>query len=266
VSQTFQIHDSSEGGQSSRRRPIVLARIPRVGVEVGAVAESTPIAPAAAPDLQPNLPSQETRLFVDRQHELTAPTEPEFHEQPWSQAEPQPESPSRRHRFHKAHGRRRSAEPSPVDSPRSGKSSKPSSILGEVISNPGLSVILALAASAALLYWLVVVPGRVPIVDYNNNYETFGSAEIKTPEFSSPTTSPVTSSSAAAERHHFPEQGSTPSIEPMPVFDDASAQAYPATRDSRNWNLARKNNRDYSAERATLREMPPTPIPASRQP
>jgi hypothetical protein len=238
-----------------------------------------PAALAVTSESQPTTPSQETRFFVDREHELAAPTEPEFHEQPRSQAEPQAEPkaelPSRRHRFHKAHGRSRSAKPSRVDSPQSGVSSGLSSFLGKVTSNPGLSVMLALAASGALLYWLIVVPGRESIADYNSNYETIGSTEIKTPEFSSPAASPVTSASAAAERHYFPEQVPTPSIEPTAVFDDASAQAYPPTRDSRNWNLARTNNRDASAKNAfgtavkpgvTLREMPPTPIRVSRQP
>ena len=288
--------DSSDGEPSSARRPIVLARIPHVGAQVGAVAGSAPVAhaaPAAILESQPSTFSQGTRFYVDQQHALAAPTEPEFHEQLQPQAEPQAESQSRQRRFHGAHGRRQSPEASsesrPAGSPQPGVANGLSRLHGEVTSYSGLIVTLVLAASGALLYWMIVVPGRVPVADYKNSYETFGSVEIESPEFPPRTAPPAehrlaltteqsappeTTADAAAELLRLPEQLPLPSDEPPPVFDDASAQDYPTTDHPQEWNLARTNDPYVSAENSrgssakpemAHREMPPTPIPVSRQ-
>jgi hypothetical protein len=279
VSQPFQVHESSDSQLSSARRPIVLARIPHVGVQPGAVVRSAPVAPAAPtidPESQPDLLSQGTKFYVDQQHTLAPPTEPEFHEL----TEPQsgPETEPRQLRFHGAHGRRRSPELSsetmPSDSPQPTVAGGLSRLHGEVTSNSGLIVTVALAASGLLLYWMLIVPARVPIADYKNSYETFGSVETEAPRFV-PQTAPTaeTTADAAGDQLHLPKQLPPPSDE-LPRFDDASAQAYPATSHPHPWSVARATRENFRAARTSgvgtkpemaQHEMPATPIPARRQ-
>ncbi len=282
MSQPLHVYGSSDGGQSPARRPIVLARIPHVGAQVGAVAKPAPVAHAAPVDdveSPPSAFSPGTRYYVDSQHTLAPPAGSELHEQPAEQSQPEPQS--RHHRFHKAHGRRLH-ETSPADNSPPGVASGLSRLHGEVTSYSGLIVTLALAASGALLYWMIIAPGQAPIADYSNSYETFGSTEIEIPEFAPRTASsaelsapPETTAEAAAELTHLPEQLPAPSDEPPPVFNDASAQVYPTTDHPYEWELARLKDPDIAKEEdvagaspgpETLHpEMPPTPIRVSRQ-
>ena len=153
----------------------------------------------------------------------------------------------------------------------------------------GLIVTLALAVSGALLYWIIIAPGQVPIADHNNSYETFGSIEITAPKFTPPTAPPAepqiasseefsappdTTAEAAPELIHVPEQLPVPTDEAPPMFDDASAQVYPTTGYQQEWNLAGLSETDLTAEKETSLssksevtelELPPTPIRVSRQ-
>lgn len=290
MSQPFHIYGSSEGDQSSTRRPIVLARIPHVGAQVGAVDEFAPAGPAMpvpAVESQPSAFSQGTRYYVDSQHALAPPAELEPQRQPEPQS--QPESQSHHQRRHKAHGHRRSPESSPAGIPQPGVASGLSRLHGEVTSYSALIVTLALAASGALLYWMIIVPGQAPMADYSNSYETFGSAEIVIPEFTlstaqpdefqfAPSTEifapPETTAEAAPELIFMPEQLPAPSDEAGPVFNDASAQVYPTTDYPQEWDLANLSETEFfdrglaafsSIPEVSESGVPPTPIHVSRQ-
>jgi hypothetical protein len=162
----------------------------------------------------------------------------------------------------------------------------------ELASYAGLIVTLALLASGALLYWLIVAPSQAPVADYSNSYETFGSAEIGIPKYTPPTTPPTTlpvdrqfaspselsalpgtTAESTSELLRLPEQTPVPSDEPEPIFNDASAKAYPATNHPHDWDLARLRVTDVAGENAAASSskpemprpaMPPMPTPVNR--
>ncbi len=289
-----------DGGRSLARRPIVLARIPHVG----AMAESAPVghtAPAPTVESQPGPFPQGTRFYVDSQHTSVPPAEPETlqqaetHQQaephwqtePQLQAERQSRTPGHR-RSHRAHGHPRSPESSTAGSPQPSLATELSRLHEELSSYAGLIVTLALVASGALLYWMIVAPSQTPVADYSNSYETFGSAEIEIPKFAPPTTPPAdrqfaspselsalpgTPAESASEPIRLPEQTPVPSDEPEPVYNDASAWAYPATNHPHGWDLSRLRVTDVAGENAAAssskpemarRAMPPMPTPVDR--
>ena len=290
MSQPFHIYGSTDGGRSLARRPIVLARIPHVGTQVSTEAESAPVshtAPAPTVESQPGPFSQGTRFYVDSKHTSTHPAEPQTHQQ----AETQSRTPGHL-RSHRAHGQPRSPESPTAGSPQPSLATGLSRLHAELASYAGLIVTLALLASGALLYWLIVAPSQAPVADYSNSYETFGSAEIDIPKFTPPTTPPTTlpverqfaspselsalpgtPAESASELLRLPEQSPAPSDEPKPMFNDASAWAYPTTNHPHDWDLARLHVTDVARENAAafsskpeIRRptMPPMPTPVDR--
>ena len=286
MSQPFHIYGSTDGGRSLARRPIVLARIPHVGTQVSTEAESAPVdhaAPAPAVESQPAPFPQGTRFYVDSQHSSAPHAEPQTHQQ----AETQSRTPGHR-RSHRAHGQPRSPESLTAGSPQPSLATGLSRLHEELASYAGLIVTLALLASGALLYWMIVAPSRAPVADYSNSYETFGSAEIDIPKFAPPTTLPVdrqfaspselsalpgTTAESTSELLRLPEQTPVPSDEPEPIFNDASAKAYPATNHPHGWDLARLRVTDVAGENVAASSskpemprpaMPPMPTPIDR--
>ncbi len=265
VAQSFQIYDSTGGGRPVSRRPIVLARLPHVG----AVVKPAGFTPVAAF-------SQDTRFYVDAHHASL----PAGEAAPARQFEPAPQTTS--HRRHDGPHRR----------PTTGKTSFPrgsqsplatglSEIHKQLTSYSGLIVTLALAASAALLYWMIIVPSQRPASDFGNTYDAYGATKIDIPEFefhSAPWAEPqvpspvastdplpvgrpeqsrvdepvavvaqqapawsdtlpaavdgsVTNENSAPLAKPAPELIPLPeeSNEPEPIYNDASARAYPTT-------------------------------------
>jgi len=111
----------------------------------------------------------------------------------------------------------------------------------ELASYAGLIVTLALVASGALLYWMIVAPSQAPVADYSNSFNTFGSAGIEIPKFAPPTAVsttlpaerqfaspskfsalPGTPAESASEPIRLPEQTPATSDEPEPRYNDAS--------------------------------------------
>ncbi len=280
MSQPFHIYGSTDGGRSLARRPIVLARIPHVGTQVSTEVES---APAPVVESQPGPFSQGPRFYVDSQHTSAPHAEPQTHQQ----AETQSLTPGHR-RSHRAHGHPRSPESSTAGSPQPSLATGLSRLHEELASYAGLIVTLALVASGALLYWMIVAPSQAPVADYSNSYETFGSAEIEIPKFAPPTTPPAerqfaspselsalpgTPAESASEPIRLPEQTPAPSDEPEPRYNDASVWAYPATNHPHGWDLSRLRVTDVVGENAAAlsskpemprRAMPPMPTPVDR--
>ena len=294
MSQPFHIYGSTDGGRSLARRPIVLARIPHVG----AVAESAPVghtAPAPTVESQSGPFPQGTRFYVDSQHTSVPPAEPETlqqaepHQQPEPQlqAETQSRTPGHR-RSNRVHGHSRSPESSTAGSPPPSLATGLSRLHEELASYAGLIVALALVASGALLYWMIVAPSQAPVADYSNSFNTFGSAEIEIPKFAPSTTPPAdrqfaspsefsalpgTPAESASEVIRLPEQTPAPSDEPEPMYNDASVWAYPATDHPHGWDLSRLRVTDVVGENAAAlsskpemprRAMPPMPTPVDR--
>jgi len=291
VLQPIRVYGSPDRDQASTRQSIVLARIPHVGAQVGAVTKSAPVDHATPPPVvesTPSASSHRSQFYVDPQHELEPATVRGRSEQ--EEIYSQSESQTRHFRRHDAHGRRQTRGDEVADAPQLGVANGLSRLHGEVTSYSGLILALVLAASGALLYWMIIVPGQAPMADYGSNFETIGSTDIKIPEFTRPPdpiaeeqttnpeqlTAPVeTTADSAPELIHFPEPLPPPSDEPPPVFDDASAQNYPATDYSPTWDFAiesdtQESDLEDSGEGASSspevarREMPATPIRVSQ--
>ena len=292
MSQPFHIYGSTDGGRSLARRPIVLARIPHVGTQVSTEAESAPVdhaAPAPAVESQPAPFPQGTRFYVDSQHTSAPHAEPQTHQQAEThkQAETQSRTPGHR-RSHRAHGQPRSPESLTAGSPQPSLATGLSRLHEELASYAGLIVTLALVASGALLYWMIVAPSQTPVADYSNSFNTFGSAEIEIPKFAPSTIPPAdrqfaspsefsalpgTPAESASEVIRLPEQTPAPSDEPEPMYNDASVWAYPATDHPHGWDLSRLRVTDVVGENAAAlsskpemprRAMPPMPTPVDR--
>lgn len=279
MTQPFQIYDSTGGGRSFGRRPIVLARLPHVG----AAAKPAAFTPLTA---QSTAFSQGTRFYVDAQHG----SPPAGEAAPAQQFDQEPQSTSHR-RHHGPHRRPITGEKSALRGSQSPLATGLSEIHGRLTSYSGLIVTLALAASAALLYWMIIVPSQRSIDDFDNAYDAYGATKVELPQFhfsSSPPAkfqvpSPVTSSDslpasrseqskddepaavvaqqASAWSDNLRSEADSPltnetsappakpapdliplpeeSNEPEPIYDDASARAYPTTAHPLAWDLTR---------------------------
>lgn len=190
MSQPYQIYDSTGRGRSFGRRPIVLARLPHVGAAAQPVGP-TPVA------TQSMTFSEGTRFYVDAQHTRTPMGEPA----PAQQYEQGPQATTYRH-HHGPHRRPTTDQTTVARGPQSALATGMSEIHGQLTSYSGLIVTLALAASAALLYWMIIVPSQRPANDFTNSYDAFGATKVELPDFEFPSapwvapqvTSPVTSS------------------------------------------------------------------------
>jgi hypothetical protein len=69
---------------------------------------------------------------------------------------------------------------------------------GRIASYSGLIVTLALAASVALLYWMIIMPGQTPREKFGNSYDTYGATKIEIPRFQVPEAPPSEPESAPA--------------------------------------------------------------------
>jgi hypothetical protein len=90
---------------------------------------------------------------------------------------------------------------------------------GQFTSYSGLIVTLALAASAALLYWMIIVPSQRPVNDFGNAYDTYGATKIELPEFqflSAPWVAPQSGSPVTSFDSH-PADSPEPSQEDKPA-------------------------------------------------
>ena len=191
---------------SQRRRPIVLARIPRVTSAAEPAAKTSPLSRDAIPALPPQqtLPHEQRQAtlppqaaganyFVDRRHSSRQATPAAADE----------DSSSRRRRRVKR--KLKPAEPSQ----QANWGSRLCQFHAEFAPFAGVIVALALMASAGLLYWLIVGPSSAPD-DFRNVFqeEAVGTTASKLPPLapheipssnrSSSESSPWTESSSAS--------------------------------------------------------------------
>lgn len=241
VAQPSQFGDSTGGGRSFGRRPIVLARLPRVGAASRTVELTSPAT-------QPPTFAQATRFYVDPRHAVssareTAPAEQHGEQTPTSQ---------RRH-----HGPHRRPNTEATSAASALQSMANASLPVKIASYSGLIVTLALAASAILLYWMIIVPGQTPTTDFGNSYDSYGAVKIEIPDFEFPTAPPsapkTTSPAAAAE----------------PLFEDASEQvtvdepAAVVAQQVPAWNSTPRMSADQQSESPSAAPAPPELMPAS---
>jgi hypothetical protein len=193
VAQPYQIYDSKGGGRSFGRRPIVLARLPHVGAEARP-AECSPVA------AQSSAFSRGTRFYVDAQHTRSPVGERANVRKPDRELQP-----TSHHRHHGPH-HRPSSEQAIVDR---GTQFSVATQLSEwhrrLTSYSGLIVTLALAASAALLYWMIIAPSQRPLDDFGNAYDAFGATKVEIPQFEFPSAPPA--------EHHV--ESPVPSADPF---------------------------------------------------
>jgi len=230
VAQPFHIYGSSGGGRSFGRRPIVLARLPHVDIAERPTAPAAGFAPVES---QPRAFSQGTRFYLDAQHASSPVREAA------PVRRPEPELPSTSHRRrHASHRQPRSDEASAARGQQNGVGTGRFDLPGKLASYSGLIVTLALAASAALLYWMIIVPSQMPVEDFGNGYDAYGATKIEIPQFefhSAPPTAPKTASPVATVDPFLSARPGQSNGEPAAIVAQQSpawSDAPPAAADS----------------------------------
>lgn len=203
MAQSFQVFGSQGEGRPFGRRPIVLARLPRVGV-------TTRTAPVPEPPQSPPALSfaEATRFYVDTRHHDSSIQEP-FDDD--SEHEERPAVSHRRH--HASHRRPR---PEEVRGARLHEPEPELSFTAKLAQYSGYLTTLLVAASAVVLYWIILMPNNAPQPDFRNRFDTVGAAgntQVEIPYFELPAI-------PAAQPH---ARAVAPALDPVFTKDEAPA-------------------------------------------
>ncbi len=171
--------DNTPSTPPTRQRPIVLARLPRIGASSPAVTtavRSTP-APEPAPAVPPpeQMPRLELRTQLNERIKLHVAERPDDQQSaktvyyaerehvrtPADTTGDNPPEPSVRHQRTRSHRRANDSRPVTLGE-------KLFQLHNHLSPHAGLIVALALVASAGLLYWLIVGPAQLPAPQYDN--------------------------------------------------------------------------------------------------
>ena len=181
--QPERIQDTAGGRPSFARRPIVLARLPHVGLGIDVPRTAPPSLSKSAFEQER---SPDMRHFVDPQHTksaTTAPADPATTPAPLPDVTaPVIDRPQPRYQRHQAHPQHQSRT-APAREPASPGVTR---LQTEVASYSGLIVTLALVASALLMYFTIIVPAQSPADDFENNFDLYGLRSSPAPAFQPP--------------------------------------------------------------------------------
>ena len=190
----YRIDSAEDSRPRISRPPIVLARLPYVGVQssfdgrsyhltavqsesseadsVSATTESRAVSLPFANDRLPQQAAVNREIQADSRQSEPSPARQEFHRTDEGHADPH----AHRH---------------PFDHPTTGHPVEPSGLFQiqkQLATNSGLIVALALLASAALLYLTLIAPIDSPTIDYTDSYQFYGAETTgpSVPSFNDP--------------------------------------------------------------------------------
>jgi len=172
-------HASSERfGRSSAQRPIVLARLPRLG---------TPTPASPKPSMPEPMPQLDLHTEIQQQlrlHTAHPPTNARMHvpEQQTITAE----EALLRERRHRSANHHETSQPRTTSAAPTGFGQRLFRLHSQLAPHAGLIVAMALIASAGLLYWMIVGAAHGPAYNdqHQPGFEDWGTTTSQMPEFS----------------------------------------------------------------------------------